>query len=1079
MEDYVATDIRPVTKCLEDVARADLYIGIFAHRYGHVPAADNLTRTSITEMEYRHAVQQGKVCLIFLHNDEDQWPPKFVESGDRESGKRMRALRDELTQELLVSFFTNADNLAALVVAAVRNYEETTKIDSSNSDHHKIHLSLPNIRRLTSSLPTKDSFLEQVNDVLRQITNLLQLALQIFIASTIRSYESVIVDEPREYSKKVRPIKKILADKFATPSLLTFYDLAEQCFHLVGAEAHNELIAMKSELAADFALGDIGLFLDTCESLIPSGREKPRFVNKPSLRRSLISFVIPELCKYLAKIDHLVKAEESTNLFDDSTVSVSLRCLESLTERLTPLLSQTYVVESLESIDSTDRKYTLLERSYKNNSVSLARRQVSFEELEHYQGDVAQILGTRNGAPVKFRLAPFLIIRDDSLCIYRRTRAVGYEYHSVSLDRPCIERTKRKFSHSLFRQGIKGTEQALFFTEVIPAVNELSGVRSNIPSQGPIDFVGRKRQMAKIKREILEIPNQNGIIYGVGGVGKTALMIQLSKDLAESGTPLFSNIIWASAKTSYYNPTIDVVHEHTTRLESLDDLLQTVLYFCEFEDLEGYTLEDKKGLFLELLQENQVLLVLDNFETIIKPQKEEIIKFFEVEVKHSLRAHPNNFKIIITSRETIPCGFHSVSLTGLDLREAKQLMASLYKRYDSGHAELSDDQKEQLFRVTFGIPIVIKHAFGQIYEHRKTFVTVVESLPKVDSQQLVEFSYHEILGEIQKDGCALDTLLLLEVMNCPLMARQIADILERNENHIESTIRILANYQCVGSLNEGVDEKYSINPEIRLLTKKLTLQYPKVVQKIKYRATKNFTLEKQMDYTTEELGILTMFDEYVRSGQYLEAEKFINTELEKHSKSILLKFTYARYLKNGRHQVEKAIDILEAIRVPSHDHISVLRLLISCHLAMDIPNFHRASPYVNEVEAVAQGDDAVMLEVAEFYTRWSISMKMNKDISPDPISEMLRQQEYKLRADKALVWLNQIASQTPHILYLTAQCYYNKWDHPLALRAIRKAIASCGPNDANRPSYLYFEGLIKRTQEWYEEKGWLKMADRD
>jgi hypothetical protein len=32
MEDYVATDQRPVEKCLNDVVKADIYIGLFAFR---------------------------------------------------------------------------------------------------------------------------------------------------------------------------------------------------------------------------------------------------------------------------------------------------------------------------------------------------------------------------------------------------------------------------------------------------------------------------------------------------------------------------------------------------------------------------------------------------------------------------------------------------------------------------------------------------------------------------------------------------------------------------------------------------------------------------------------------------------------------------------------------------------------------------------------------------------------------------------------------------------------------------------------------------------------------------------------
>lgn len=41
MEDYVAADERPLDKCLRDVRDSDVYIGLFAWRYGYVPRAGN------------------------------------------------------------------------------------------------------------------------------------------------------------------------------------------------------------------------------------------------------------------------------------------------------------------------------------------------------------------------------------------------------------------------------------------------------------------------------------------------------------------------------------------------------------------------------------------------------------------------------------------------------------------------------------------------------------------------------------------------------------------------------------------------------------------------------------------------------------------------------------------------------------------------------------------------------------------------------------------------------------------------------------------------------------------------------
>jgi tetratricopeptide (TPR) repeat protein len=121
MEDYVATDQRPLAKCLEDVAACDLYVGIFAHRYGYIPQQENPEGRSITELEYRHAQAEGKPCLVFLLDLATPWTPTWMDAftGDSDQGARIRALREELGRDRLVSFFSTADELAQQVGVAV------------------------------------------------------------------------------------------------------------------------------------------------------------------------------------------------------------------------------------------------------------------------------------------------------------------------------------------------------------------------------------------------------------------------------------------------------------------------------------------------------------------------------------------------------------------------------------------------------------------------------------------------------------------------------------------------------------------------------------------------------------------------------------------------------------------------------------------------------------------------------------------------------------------------------------------------------------------------------------------------
>jgi len=123
MEDYVARDDRPLDACLADVAACELYVGLYAWRYGYVPEDGNPERRSITELEYRHARANGIPCLVFLLDEDVPWKPRFQDAytGDGEAGRSIRALREELGKERLASFFDSAENLARLVSVAVGN----------------------------------------------------------------------------------------------------------------------------------------------------------------------------------------------------------------------------------------------------------------------------------------------------------------------------------------------------------------------------------------------------------------------------------------------------------------------------------------------------------------------------------------------------------------------------------------------------------------------------------------------------------------------------------------------------------------------------------------------------------------------------------------------------------------------------------------------------------------------------------------------------------------------------------------------------------------------------------------------
>jgi hypothetical protein len=130
MEDYVATDQRPVDECLKDVSEADIYVGIFAFRYGYVPPVghNNPNGLSITELEFRQAEKLKKPCLTFVVNQSTPWPPDFMDAVKAEDkGERIYKFRQYLLTEKLASSFSSPHELATLVLAAVTKRQDAIK----------------------------------------------------------------------------------------------------------------------------------------------------------------------------------------------------------------------------------------------------------------------------------------------------------------------------------------------------------------------------------------------------------------------------------------------------------------------------------------------------------------------------------------------------------------------------------------------------------------------------------------------------------------------------------------------------------------------------------------------------------------------------------------------------------------------------------------------------------------------------------------------------------------------------------------------------------------------------------------
>jgi tetratricopeptide (TPR) repeat protein len=122
MEVFGARPDEPLDACLKEVEESDLFIGIYALRYGFVPEGADI---SITEMEYVHARKLRRPIYCFLLDENQPWLPRWIES---EPGKtKLEDFKKRIQTQHVCGYFTTPDDLRAKVANALSHFVANQK----------------------------------------------------------------------------------------------------------------------------------------------------------------------------------------------------------------------------------------------------------------------------------------------------------------------------------------------------------------------------------------------------------------------------------------------------------------------------------------------------------------------------------------------------------------------------------------------------------------------------------------------------------------------------------------------------------------------------------------------------------------------------------------------------------------------------------------------------------------------------------------------------------------------------------------------------------------------------------------
>jgi hypothetical protein len=889
----------------------------------------------------------------------------------------------------------------------------------------------------------------------------------VYAGITIQYFDHDTSNRLKIEPKRLRLLHQTIIENFGNPSLTALNRLAQRCYHLAGGRGPDIFGEFRSILTQNILLGPLGELLDDLELLFPPDLRQGRRRNRAMLRQPLIEFVFPELAKYESRLGE-IGTLDTEEILAGKDPSIWMKALTLLIETLAPLSSFPFRLGAIDRFDAGDDEVILKLTVYKDKHITTDSLVHQYSDLTGDQLEICEVGVSTEGEQQWINVLPFVRIYDDTLYAYSRTRSVGYEYRAVHASDIKLVATKKKFSHTALGSALTSDRQQLFWARVA-ATQGPAGILANIPVHDPAAFIGRRQQIKTVVDEIVRIPNQHGLIYGPGGVGKTALLIELSRKIYEGEltfAPPYRNIIWISAKQDYYDPKLDLVEVGTQQFRSLDQILTEILTFNGFEDADEYNREEREWLVLEILHDDKTMLILDNFETVPEQAQKEIIRFFGVKCKQHLIAKPDNCKVLITSREIIPSGFHQIGLKGLDKRDSKRLMAQLFEAYrGASHQPLTEMQMEGIYEATKGIPLIIKHCYGQVFEYSRPLDSVLEGL-SIAGNKVVEFSFAEIFELLKNDEHQRAILVLLQLVKRPLLPRHIADMLSLDSKVVDEKLGTLTRYQCV--IRDEGNEKFLINPEVKLLATSLAQQNTSLEVLIRQRVAE-IAADKQLDYSQQEFQAFSIFQKFLDDNDFLEAEDFIKEQLATRPNSIVLNLHYAKYLKEVRGDVISAIERLEAIRERSGNHPHVLQLLIEYYLAIEPQDFDKGYIYANELEQLQIIEDGARLAVAKFYTEWSTKIKARMAINR--LDEGLRQERYKGLATRAITMLNGVSGERTHEWYfLLAQCQFNRWDNTSAMRSVEQALGALPSGSQLRRHYEALKESVVSKWSFYQRR---------
>ena len=315
----------------------------------------------------------------------------------------------------------------------------------------------------------------------------------------------------------------------------------------------------------------------------------------------------------------------------------------------------------------------------------------------------------------------------------------------------------------------------------------------NLPYPTYYEFIGRKKEIEDLKKDIspdIRLPVVT--VDGIGGVGKTALVLEVAYGLVNSTSDSkeFDAIIFTSAKPTYLTPQGPLSELKSEK--TLFDIYRVIARVLEDQAILQTPDEYQLELVKKSLEKQKTLLIVDNFDTIEEEEQKKILSFLYKQL-------PLTTKAIITTRKRIILDL-SITLNSLPGEDCMRLIKQQAKERG---IKLSPQDSKKICDRCSGIPLAIIFTIGQLAQGYP--LEVVLPPTTTSFKMLTYYLFEKAMSRIKKN-ISYKLIMSLSFFSSPPTWEALARVADLNPNLPEVQEGMVELQQLYLVVKEGSDQ---------------------------------------------------------------------------------------------------------------------------------------------------------------------------------------------------------------------------------------------------------------------------------